>query len=168
VFFTPLELVWECAENSDPESGYSWIASSLRYDQQTTPPSRRATPQEELTWFWQDQVTAYSYSKLTYKRDMLAAIGGLAKRMQPLFGCDYFAGIWRDCFIPNLLWKRDYSISSYDKRRMPDERHSTGAPCGHGLAATLQSPSRKARLWKSSAQSRMSSAVEYLATQWSK
>ena len=42
---------------------------------------------------------------LTYEKDMLPAIAGVAKRLQQEYGAGYHAGLWQQNFISDLLWE---------------------------------------------------------------
>ena len=53
---------------------------------------------------WREIVVFYSKCGLTVRTDKLTAISGLAKRMQPVIGCRYLAGLWEKHFLQQLLW----------------------------------------------------------------
>ncbi|KAI6083048.1 hypothetical protein F4821DRAFT_245538 [Hypoxylon rubiginosum] len=62
---------------------------------------------------WTEIVEDYSERKLTYDTDKLAAMSGVASEIQNMTGNEYFAGIWKEDLLSQLLWKvRDpeYSI----------------------------------------------------------
>jgi len=52
---------------------------------------------------WDKLVTDYTKRRLTNQFDRLAAISGIALRIQPLLLCAYYAGIW-ESDIFGLLW----------------------------------------------------------------
>jgi hypothetical protein len=61
----------------------------------------------KFTSKWTEVVQRYSRCDLTYGSDKLIAIAGNAKRMGEQIGFDreeYFAGLWRQDFMRQLLW----------------------------------------------------------------
>jgi hypothetical protein len=55
---------------------------------------------------WHRIVSGYSRLSLTYQKDVLPALQGIAKNFQATRQCDYFAGIWGDNITDDLLWQR--------------------------------------------------------------
>ncbi|KAH8795021.1 hypothetical protein F5882DRAFT_288403, partial [Hyaloscypha sp. PMI_1271] len=54
---------------------------------------------------WRDIVRAYTELELSYARDKLAALAGIAKKFMQIRPHDtYFAGLWKSSFIEDLLW----------------------------------------------------------------
>jgi hypothetical protein len=51
-----------------------------------------------------DLVEVYSRRSLTFDKDRLPAISGLAKRLHGLIGGDYAAGVWTTDFRQGILW----------------------------------------------------------------
>jgi hypothetical protein len=56
---------------------------------------------------WQNVVEAYCNSKLTYAKDKLVAISGLARLVQDKTGDQYVAGMWRKYLEIQLCWSVD-------------------------------------------------------------
>lgn len=110
LFFTPLELVWECQECAISESGHTTISHNAK--KQLDESVQGQDRIERLRLRWQTIVQIFSYLGLTYKTDALPAIGGLAKRMHAIFGSEYVLGLWKDTFMQNLSWKREI-VDSY-------------------------------------------------------
>jgi hypothetical protein len=85
-------------------------------------PSHR---QETLYDIWDTICADYSKRDFTVGKDRLIAIAGIAEHFKPLLSTDDFAaGLWRNDFIPGLLWcaepssstlqaKRDHSVPSW-------------------------------------------------------
>ncbi|EKG19732.1 Heterokaryon incompatibility [Macrophomina phaseolina MS6] len=68
-------------------------------------PSADWTSPEEFPYIWVSIVTQYSIGRLTYEKDKLMAISGVANRMAMLVGGDeYVAGLWRSSLPLLLLW----------------------------------------------------------------
>lgn len=61
---------------------------------------------------WQHLVSAYSNRQLTNTGDRLAAIAGVAQRIQRLVPDEYLAGFWRSRIMEDLLWycPRQYRV----------------------------------------------------------
>jgi Heterokaryon incompatibility protein (HET) len=64
--------------------------------------------------FWKEAVNLYSRGKLTYAKDKLIAICGVAKWFQDRMKDDYFAGIWRRNLEKQLCWRTDKNFWGYD------------------------------------------------------
>ncbi|KAK6079503.1 hypothetical protein SCUP234_05672 [Seiridium cupressi] len=120
VHFTPDELIWECMERTTCECGCirslwspGWVPfdKNLLYESKLTVASRA-----DLREIWHQLVQEYSRLDLTFSRDRLPAISGAARRMSPFFrGCDYYAGLWKDNFVRDLMWKRRGPLQEYKK-----------------------------------------------------
>lgn len=54
---------------------------------------------------WRDMVEKYTNLDLTFTSDRFAAIAGVAKQMQEYRRANYFAGLWEDFMIGDMLWK---------------------------------------------------------------
>jgi hypothetical protein len=54
---------------------------------------------------WSSLVSNYSACALTYEKDRLVALAGLARYLQPFIGCRYLAGLWETEFVSQLLWE---------------------------------------------------------------
>ncbi|KAF2450898.1 HET-domain-containing protein [Karstenula rhodostoma CBS 690.94] len=55
---------------------------------------------------WSDLVEDYSKRSMTYGRDKLVAISGLARILAPVFGMEYVAGLWVKDLIRSLVWHK--------------------------------------------------------------
>ncbi|KAF5650582.1 NAD(P)H-dependent oxidoreductase [Fusarium sp. NRRL 52700] len=58
---------------------------------------------------WGQALTKYTESDLTFEKDRLVAIAGLAKVIASRTGGTYLAGIWLESWMQDLLWKPDLS-----------------------------------------------------------
>jgi hypothetical protein len=54
---------------------------------------------------WSGLISNYSACALTYEKDRLIALAGLARYFQPFIGCRYLAGLWETEFVSQLLWE---------------------------------------------------------------
>lgn len=77
--------------------------------------SRLRTPltlYERLHMTWGAIVGSYTMGSLTVKEDKLIAVAGLAKSIHQHIRCTYFAGLWEDRFLDQLLWAVASSLSN--------------------------------------------------------
>jgi hypothetical protein len=119
LFFTPWELVFECRVSNSTESGQSWINSRAKHD--FTIAYEPNTSRAELATLWRRVVQEFTHLQLTMEKDTLPAMAGLAKRIQQSQAIDteYFAGLWRDTFIEDMLWEAALSMSDNPQRVNP-------------------------------------------------
>jgi hypothetical protein len=90
VYFTAEELVWECEEVRKCECG-GFDAYGTKHESDST--------------MWASIVAQYSSCTLTFEKDILPAISGLAKwTPQWKAGERYLAGLWEGSLIKDLGW----------------------------------------------------------------
>ena len=71
-----------------------------------------------LAW-WANAIDRYSNAKLTYGRDKLVAISGIARQIHDRFGDTYIAGLWHNPTIEEqLCWK----VEPFQLMTMPKPR----------------------------------------------
>ncbi|KAF2869208.1 heterokaryon incompatibility protein-domain-containing protein [Massariosphaeria phaeospora] len=56
---------------------------------------------------WQNLLYDYTSRKLTYSKDRLAAIRGVAEAYRQALGITYLAGLWKEFLIYDLCWKAE-------------------------------------------------------------
>lgn len=105
------ELVWECKtaiacecmdlDAFDPKS------AKLLYHKSLLP---TATNQDKFA-NWQRIVTSYMSKGISFEKDRIPALAGLATQMQAAGAGQYLAGLWRDHLLLDLLWE------SFGRRR---------------------------------------------------
>jgi hypothetical protein len=88
---------------------------NLRSGEQEESFERGIESQMQLIDFWNCIVFIYSRCELTFERDKLVALAGVARAMKVQMACDYLAGMWRIELERNLLW------SVHGKVRRPRE-----------------------------------------------
>jgi hypothetical protein len=118
IYFFKDELAWECRTTSASET-FPLYRPRIRIFQGTRAPKvlRSDTPLSlKSNWShfsnWMILVTQYSEGKLTFSKDKLIAISGVARAFlehykSQRFGpvdCGYFAGLWRRNLEFQLLW----------------------------------------------------------------
>jgi hypothetical protein len=69
--------------------------------------------EEDEAWHWQHIVESYTSRCLTFDRDTLPALSGIAKLLQGRLHDRYLAGLWRRDIHKQLLWSRRPSTSSF-------------------------------------------------------
>jgi hypothetical protein len=57
--------------------------------------------------YWSQVLSDFSDRKLTVPSDKLPALAGMAQIVQQQTRDEYYAGLWRSCLAPSLLWKRN-------------------------------------------------------------
>lgn len=71
---------------------------------------------------WSYLVEIYSKRNLSFGRDKLVAISGLARMLAPLYNSDYLAGIWAKDLVRLLAWHRVVSTESSTMNSLPHYR----------------------------------------------
>ncbi|KAF9886248.1 hypothetical protein FE257_011861 [Aspergillus nanangensis] len=124
LYFTPLELVFECRVSNNTESGSSWIDSKPKkaflsvYD--------NISPAEDISHLWHQLVADFTQLQLTMEKDTLPAMAGLARRFlqrsDSANPSSYFAGLWRGTFIDDM-----HRTASHHTKDKP-QRINSGIP----------------------------------------
>ncbi|KAH8819300.1 hypothetical protein F5884DRAFT_864826 [Xylogone sp. PMI_703] len=107
------EVMFECKTDTVCECGncksfqLNWTKSlvepPLRLYHDTNPtPEPEGQKEQELGKMWRSACAVYSTYELTFSRDRLPAISGLAKSMQ--FTNRYLAGLWEKYLLADMCW----------------------------------------------------------------
>ncbi len=96
--FTTTEVFWECHQKSACESFPEELPPACT----SWPTHFSKQPLTQSMWPW--IVERYSTCKLTYARDKLVAISGLARHIQKQNKDQYVAGMWRTELESSLCW----------------------------------------------------------------
>jgi hypothetical protein len=108
LYFIDAEVIFECREDITCECG------GVRA-QRDWP--RRFSGQPDSSPVWQEVVKLYTKTSLTFSRDKLPALSGLAKQWLSNHPHDvYLAGLWRSTLPEDLLW---YSRTPLRSRTRP-------------------------------------------------
>jgi hypothetical protein len=97
-------LYWECLDACVCESGATLrgevpnLTNALFLE---TPGSSEMAQSANI---WHIVVEEYSIRELTFGKDKLPALQGIAKRLQSERRCAYYAGLWEDTLCYDLLW----------------------------------------------------------------
>jgi len=101
VHFTKIALFWECQQTVISENGHPVL-------QNAGDVSLIRQFQQEFKWdfalSWHTFVEMYSLRKLTFTKDQLPAIAGIAFRLHSRSGFKYRAGLWEEIIGLNLTW----------------------------------------------------------------
>ncbi|CEI63330.1 unnamed protein product [Fusarium venenatum] len=115
------QVYWEC--NGYTGSEISPTAYSPAYKRTETERQSMADltgPDRDTNWSW--VLSKYTGYDLTFERDRLVAIAGLAKLIARKTGDTYLAGIWLESWMQDLLWEPANGPDS--KLVLQDEDHS--------------------------------------------
>ncbi|EUC38751.1 hypothetical protein COCCADRAFT_45793, partial [Bipolaris zeicola 26-R-13] len=96
--FTTTELFWECNHTTACES----FPERLPGDMMMSPIFLWKQTINDSMWPW--IVATYSACKLTYVKDKLVAISGLARKIHEQTNDQYVAGLWRKNLEAQLCW----------------------------------------------------------------
>ena len=132
IHFTDSEMIWECSAGLQSESGRTGHLQLMdltrivinrnaarlpevrrdtgdRYIDQNINNFLKAKGVASVYWVWRQIVTDYSRRDLTRAEDKLVALSGIAKVFASRLSINpedsYFAGLWEDTLIQDLLWR---------------------------------------------------------------
>ena len=102
VYFAQYELFWKNVNTT--------ICECCELDKEL-PPLGDSNPHhlqnlnnyERMSW-WHNTVEAYTKLRLTFEYDIFPALQGIAHITQQTRKCDYYAGLWADTFVQDMLW----------------------------------------------------------------
>ncbi|KAJ6196888.1 heterokaryon incompatibility protein-domain-containing protein [Bipolaris maydis] len=96
--FTTTELFWECNHTTACESFPERLPGDMRMSSRFL---HKKTINDSM-WPW--IIARYSACKLTYVKDKLVAISGLARKIHQQTNDQYVAGLWRKHLEAQLCW----------------------------------------------------------------
>lgn len=98
IHFTEKQIFWECNRHIACEALPDGVWDEAEYRKPLVNGSHKVGD-------WQSIVEAYSYAKLTFSKDKLVAISGLAQLVHSTSKDQYVAGLWKRDLIRQLLWR---------------------------------------------------------------
>lgn len=122
VHYTKSEIVWECLTCLECEcnslDGFTRnpLLMIRRLAAETT--RRQGRSSEDSLLLWRDLVAQYSQRQLTFRKDTLPALSGLARNWASNGLGRYLAGLWESDLQRGLLWKSarwDFSEQSNER-----------------------------------------------------
>ncbi|KAI1261133.1 heterokaryon incompatibility protein-domain-containing protein [Xylariaceae sp. FL1019] len=107
LYYTSKQLMWKCShcllsEDNFPQRQHRELYPIMDIE---APLDSESTKQ---LWY-EGIVERYSNRSLTYRSDKLVAISALARATYLNRHIDYVAGLWKDCILSGMLWKRESS-----------------------------------------------------------
>lgn len=115
--FGSREMVWECLTCTACECGMSDALDAELSNKGKYTRAMGNTQRYRLKDMWRDMVEQYSKLDHTFTSDRFAAIAGVAKQMQGHRHANYFAGLWEDSMMGDMLWRAFQSPSDQMKPR---------------------------------------------------
>lgn len=116
LYYGAKQIYWGCASgfkaaNEVPSSyvfpnrgsGPATLSDALNASETEPLPFTGSRRRDVLDSFYA-LVSVYTSRSLTFDKDKLPAVSGLAQRLHPMLGGDYLAGIWSSDFRQGLLW----------------------------------------------------------------
>jgi hypothetical protein len=91
--FTETQVFWECDEQPACEAFFDGVPANIGASDPYKFARKRQTLDRNR---WRDIIDKYVKTDLTYGRDRLVAIAGLAQEVQSSTNEEYIAGFWRD------------------------------------------------------------------------
>jgi hypothetical protein len=100
--FTDEGVRWECRTCNKSEDGRVCLPSYLQAWNSFTEysPDKR----DELQAFWRLILIDYTSREVSFRKDILIALSGVAERMHRINHQPYLAGLWEDRIIEDLCW----------------------------------------------------------------
>jgi hypothetical protein len=116
--FCRTELIWECMEHSICQCSHLTINPTtspkpaianaiLREQKLEEGIVEGVNPTRQTSWH--QVVSVYSSCDLTFEKDRLPALAGLAEQVQQIREGRYLAGLWEDSLVADLTWERSRS-----------------------------------------------------------
>lgn len=98
--FGPSEMVWECNTSTHCE------CEAFPYDsaKQGFLPALNQLSSDQVLMQWLGIVDEYMCRNLTFESDRFVALSGIAKLVQSVLQCEYYAGLWQSGFVGGLAW----------------------------------------------------------------
>ncbi|KAN0106778.1 HET domain containing protein [Hyaloscypha variabilis] len=102
LYFAPEQLVWECisakACETFPDSYDDKLVTipNIKFDRWDLPSS--------VAEKWAGVISQYCYKSVTFQKDKLIAVSGIARLFAEKFGTTYLAGMWKEDLIIQLTW----------------------------------------------------------------
>ncbi len=115
LFFFNNELVWVCQSATWKEKSNENLTTRINPIPADDDTEEEIHPLDQ----WHRCVSEYSELQLTFEKDRLPAIGGIAAQMECKRESRYFAGIWSDSLCYDLAWSTVDSFLKPTSQRAP-------------------------------------------------
>lgn len=100
VLYFGQELSWECRETSACECSGAARGIKKGHSLSLLPGQSEGMIHSQ----WQTMVEHFTWLQLSFERDRLPALSGLAHQTQRLLKSAYLAGLWKDYLAADLMW----------------------------------------------------------------
>lgn len=107
IHFTQAQCIWECLQSRGSEMMGSLEPRADSMKSKLTRPENN----ESVSDVWLGMIHDYGGRSLTYKKDKLPALSGVAARFQLLFNTPYYAGLWKSRMVLDLAWENQDKLS---------------------------------------------------------
>ncbi|KAJ8108201.1 hypothetical protein OPT61_g8340 [Boeremia exigua] len=134
IHFTVEGVYWDCATTKTTEVyrveppfrglydfvGLMWSKEMfMRYDFENTnncEGSRAVDFEHEWSWYtsYRHLLSMYTKCGITKEADKLVAFNAIAQTLKSTIGVDTVCGMWRNLFIPELLWRVEIGAERFD------------------------------------------------------
>jgi len=126
VHFGDEELHWECLSKTTCECDHLTPYNFLKMELMKGIPAtyyrgkvEKDDPVLSPQHRWRQIVIQYCLLSLSYDKDAFPAIQGVAKCFQAERGCAYYAGLWEDTLLHDLLWYHREGTTKFVPYRAP-------------------------------------------------
>jgi hypothetical protein len=103
VHFTTNELFWEDSKTIACECFGSSNLLTPGLQKHHLKPHQLSSTRSRTKW-WQNIVETYTGMHLTFESDIFPALQGIASMVQQHRNCAYYAGLWEDSLVEDMLW----------------------------------------------------------------
>jgi len=103
--FLERELAWECRSGASCECHCQCDVVTMGEKKSEIASVLASSNGSKLAFEWRQMIVMYSNLKLTYEKDRLPAIAGIAKLYEEARGSTCHAGIWTDSAEEDLSWQ---------------------------------------------------------------
>jgi hypothetical protein len=118
LYFTGPQLYWSCKSLAASEGSYtSSTPLDIVFKRQLR--LHNTFDSSEPWRFWAAVVKEATRRKLTYGRDKLVCLAGIAEELQKLFRSEYLAGLWAHDLHTGLVWHLPYESDLVMEYRAP-------------------------------------------------
>jgi hypothetical protein len=107
LYFTAHQLAWECISSKACEIFPDWYndKSMTRPQHKIIAMADGPRPRYDIAGRWSAVVIDYSAGEVTFSRDKLVALSGVARLFAARYGATYLAGIWKEDLVRQLTWQ---------------------------------------------------------------
>jgi hypothetical protein len=107
--FTRGEIQWHCKKKRSCECRTALLPSHSIFSQNRD--QSMDGWRDSLFYGWHQLVQDYSSRKLTYLKDKVPALAGLATKFGTMTQYTYIAGLWKENLLQDMAWQRSPSAS---------------------------------------------------------